>query len=529
MTFRHSRPRSTSVAAAASAAVLVLLLLTGCSRSSHPATVFDRLHSCTTEEGPVDALCGKLEVFENRQAQTGRKIALNIVVLPAVSNDPRPDPLFVLAGGPGAGAADNADLFQPGFERMQVNRDIVLVDQRGTGKSNPLDCKLPEGKLEDLAQVDAYPVDEFKACLAGYDADASLYTTPIAMDDLDDVRAYLGYGKINLYGGSYGTRAGLVYLRRHPQHVRTVILDGVAPPDMTLPVSAPADGRRALDLLLADCEADKTCNERFPGLRQGVRQLLDRLEKHPAHVRLQNPRTGEWAEVDIHRELVAGVLFGALYSPWASSLLPLLIERAEQNDFQPMVAMAFAGEEAADLMSNGMFLSVICSEDVPRVTEQDRERLASDDFLGDMFKNRLKPCAFWPRGDISPGYYEPVKSDAPVLILSGQLDPITPPHWGEHVAQQLSNATHLVVPGTGHGAMGQGCVPRLVQRFLDDGSAANLDTTCVGQIRRPPFFVSNTGPLSEKAQNDDTGKDNDGEPDDHTAPPSDTAPSNNTP
>ena len=497
MTFAQRQLDSTRVVAAATVVGLLLGLFTACSLSSHPVTAFDRLHSCTTAEGPVDALCGKLEVFEDRQAQAGRKIALNIVVLPAVSNDPRPDPLFVLAGGPGAGAAENADLFKPGLERMQINRDIVLVDQRGTGKSNPLDCKLPEGKIEDLTKVDAYPVEEFKACLAGYDADARLYTTPIAMDDLDDVRAYLGYDKINLYGGSYGTRAGLVYLRRHADHVRAVILDGVAPPDMTLPVSAPADGRRALDLLLADCEADAACNERFPGLRGRVQQLLERLEKHPAHVRLQHPRTGEWAEVDIHRELVSSVMFSAFYSPWASSLLPLLIERAEQDDFQPMVAMAFAGEEAADLMSNGMFLSVICSEDVPRVTEQDRARLASDDFLGDMFKSRLKPCEFWPRGEISPEYYEPVRSDAPVLILSGQLDPITPPRWGEHVAQQLPNATHLIVSGTGHGAMGQGCVPRLVSRFLEDGSAANLDTSCVKQISRPPFFVSNTGPRAD--------------------------------
>jgi pimeloyl-ACP methyl ester carboxylesterase len=416
------------------------------------------------------------------------------VALPAFSNDPRPDPLFILAGGPGMGAAENAEMFKRVFERIQRNRDIILVDQRGTGESNPLDCKLPEGKLEDLAKVDEYPIAEFKACLEGYDADPRLYTTPVAMDDLDEVRAFLGYGKINLYGGSYGTRAGLVYMRRHPDAVRAVVLDGVAPTDITLPVSAPADGRRALDLLLADCEADAACNERFPGFRKAVEGLLARLEKQPPRVQLQHPRTGERAEITVRRELIANILMGAFYSPLSSSLLPLLIDRAAQNDFQGLVAMAFAGEDLADLMSNGMFLSVICSEDVPRVTAQDQARLAGDGFLGDMFRYRLQPCEFWPRGEIAADYYDPVKSDAPVLILSGQLDPITPPRWGEHIAQYLPNSKHLVVPGVGHGTMGAGCVPRLMSRFLDDGTAANLETACIEQLRRPPFFVSDTGP-----------------------------------
>lgn len=491
------RPGLNLGAATLCAALGLLFLVSGCSFSPEEITVFDLLEPCSSEEGPVDALCGTVEVFEDRQAQTGRKIDLKVVVLPAVSNDPQPDPLFILAGGPGMGAAENAAMFKRVFERIQINRDIVLVDQRGTGESNPLDCELPYQKLEDLTRIDDYPVEEFRACLEAYDADASLYTTPVAMDDLDDVRAFLGYERINVYGGSYGTRAGLVYLRRHPERVRTVILDGVAPPDMKLPVSAPVDGQRALDLLLADCEADAACNERFPGLREKVKRLLDRLERERPKLRLQHPRTGEWAEVEVGRTVVANTLFGAFYSPLTSSLVPLLIERAEQNDFQPLIAMGFASEDLGELLSQGMFLSVICAEDVPRVTEEDRSRALSESFLGDMFGSRLKPCEFWPRAKVSEDYYQPVKSDVPVLILSGELDPITPPRWGEHVAEHLPNAKHLVVPGVGHGAMGQGCVTRLVSQFLDDGTAADLDVGCIEQLRRPPFFVSSTGPRSD--------------------------------
>jgi pimeloyl-ACP methyl ester carboxylesterase len=170
-----------------------------------------------------------------------------------------------------------------------------------------------------------------------------------------------------------------------------------------------------------------------------------------------------------------------------------LIERAERNDFQPLLAMTFAPEGISELMSQGMFLSVICSEDLPRVTDEDRAR-ATQSFLGNLFESRLKPCEFWPRGEMSDDYYQPVESAAPVLILSGNLDPITPPRWGEHIAAHLSNATHLIVPGVGHGAVGQGCVSRLVSQFLDEGTSASLDTSCIEQLHRPPFFVSTTGP-----------------------------------
>jgi len=480
------------------AVAMLIALASACSLSSEEVTTFDLLEPCTNEEGPVDALCGTVEVFEDRQAQAGRKIALKLVVLPALSNKPSPDPLFILAGGPGMGAAENAALFRRVFERFQTSRDIVLVDQRGTGESNPLDCDSPEPDFEELVNFDADPpLDDVRACLEGYDADPRHYTTSVAMDDLDEVRAFLGYEVINLYGGSYGTRAGLVYLRRHPERVRAVVLDGVAPPDMKLPLSAPLDGQRALDLLIADCEADAACNERFPDLGGKVRGLLARLEKQPARVRLQHPRTGEWADVEIGRPLMANALFGAFYSPLTTSLLPLLIERAEQNDFQAVIAMGFANEDVADLLSPGMFLSVICNEDVPRVTGQDRDRMASESFLGDLFRYRLRPCGFWPRTEIAEEYYEPVKSDAPVLILSGQLDPVTPPRWGDHIAEHLPNARHLVVPGVGHGVMGQGCVTRLVNQFIDEGTAENLDANCIEQLRRPPFFITPAGPRRE--------------------------------
>ena len=207
-----------SIAKAFRLPLLIGLLVAAACSAPKTSSIHDLLETCKSNDGPVDALCGTFEVYEDREAASGRKIPLKIVVLPALGNEPKPDPLFFLAGGPGGGAADMASGIKPAFARIQSERDIVLVDQRGTGDSNPLKCELDEDSLEELSKADEMPLDELRACLEGYDADAKLYTTSIAMDDLDDVRQFLGYGAINVYGGSYGTRAALVYLRRHEEH-----------------------------------------------------------------------------------------------------------------------------------------------------------------------------------------------------------------------------------------------------------------------------------------------------------------------
>ena len=316
---------------------------------------------------PIDAYCGTLKVFENRATKQGRQIDLNIVVLPALSPDPKPDPFFFLAGGPGQGAAQMAKPLREAFRQIVNDRDIVLVDQRGTGKSNPLNCTDEDDSLKAFSESEESLMARLKKCMAGYDADLRLYTTDIAMDDLDDVRAFFGYDKINIYGGSYGTRAALVYLRRHGDRVRTVVLDGVAPPNMRLPLFAPRDVQRAFDRLIADCEADIGCKTTYPNLGTRARALIERLEKDPPLVQVVHPRTGERGELRMTARLVANVIFATLYQPIAASLVPALIARAEQNDFQGLLALAGANDSGATPnMSIGMQLSVICAEDGPR-------------------------------------------------------------------------------------------------------------------------------------------------------------------
>jgi pimeloyl-ACP methyl ester carboxylesterase len=464
-----------------------------CGTGSPSAT--DRLRPCTIDEGPTDAFCGRFDVFENRQAGQGRTIALKIVVLPALSNAPRPDPLFFLAGGPGQGAARMARDVRAAFGRVQATRDVVLVDQRGTGDSNGLECAPDGDTLSSMSESDAIGLARLRTCLAGYDADTRFYTTPIAMEDLDDVRRFLGYDRINIYGGSYGTRAGLVYLRQHHDQVRAIVLDGVAPPDMRLPLYFARDAQRALDRLLADCAATASCGGKYPRLAKRVRALFARLETDPVVVSVTHPRTGAPEDLRVSAELLAGLVTGALYSPMTAAMVPELLVRAEANDFQGLLALATLGEAAGENMSTGMQLSVICAEDVPRIAPGDAEReTAGTVFARHLLTSRMKPCEFWPAGSIAASYYEPVRSDVPALVLSGDVDPVTPPTWGAQVSAHLSRALHLTVPATGHGVLGTGCGQRLVAAFIERGSVDGLDTSCVTSLKRPPFFLSPAGP-----------------------------------
>ena len=481
-------------------AVLAVLVLAGCNQTQATSAI-DKLAPCKGDDTPVDAYCGTLQVFENRDTKQGRQIGLNIVVLPALSADPKPDPFFFLAGGPGQGAAKMAKPLREAFRQILTDRDIVLVDQRGTGKSNPLDCINEDDSLKILNEPEERSIEQLKKCMDGYDADLRFYTTTIAMDDLDDVRAFLGYDSINVYGGSYGTRAALVYMRQHGDRVRTAVLDGVAPTNMRLPLFFPRDAQRAFDRLVADCDADPGCKQRYPNLGGRARALIARLDKNPPLVPIVHPRTGERGEIRMTARILVNVIAATLYQPLAASLMPALIERAEQNDFQGVLALTTPNDTGDPNMSIGMQLSVICAEDFPRITPEEAEKEAAGTmFWPHVMRAQRQGCAFWPRGAVDASFYEPVRSSIPTLILSGEIDPVTPPVWGDEIAKSLSNSKHIVMPGTGHTAGGTGCGRRLIKAFLDAGTHAALDTSCVQRVTRPPYFVTPAGPDPSKGQ-----------------------------
>ena len=484
--------RSTSIFGALAISVIATALACGCRADRAPARKL-ALHPCHLEHVTVETLCGSHEVFEDRAKRDGRRIRLNVAVLPALSPHPAPDPLFILAGGPGQGAVSTASSLSIALDRVRRDRDIVFVDQRGTGKSNPLKCPAHgEPSLQD--RLGGQPEEkELKGCLAAYDADPSLYTTTIAADDLDDVRAELGYAKINLWGGSYGTRAALVYLRRHEDHVRSVTLDGAAPFGLSLPLSVAKDGQRALDRLFDDCAHDPQCNRAFPDLRQRFDAHLASLRAHPAETQVTHPLTGASTPVTIRASGFAGLVRALLYVPELSSLLPFTIDRATKGDYGPLAAQAWTFQSATDI-ATGMFLSVVCAEDVPFVTPAQITTETSGTFLGGEFvAQTIAACNVWPRGSVDADYRKPVHSNVPTLILSGELDPVTPPSYGEEAKRDLPNAEHRIVAGYGHGTTRPGCVGGLIADFLKAGSARGLDPECLHAKKRPPFAVTFAG------------------------------------
>jgi pimeloyl-ACP methyl ester carboxylesterase len=465
-------------------------LLAGCGAVKTQTDALDLLKRCTSKQGPTDGYCGTVEVWENRQTQTGRRISLKVVILPGARRGENPDPLFYLAGGPGQGAADMASDVQQLFRPVLTDRDIVLVDQRGTGESNSLSC---EPKEDEPLSADLEAVLRLlRGCMEGFDADLRLYTTPIAMDDLNQVRESLGYGRINLYGASYGTRAAIAYVRRHPETVRSVVLDSVAPPEMILPLYFARDSQRAFEQLTGACAADPGCAQAFPNLEDRFEQLLARLDRNPERVTVTHPRTGKPEQVTFDRLTISAIVFNALYLPETSAMLPFLIHRATEGDYTGLLALSTAGVGAVDGMSLGMRYSVICAEDAPRVNDETIARETGGSFA----RAFLKPCEFWPRGELPADYYTPFSSEAPTLILSGEFDPVTPPVWGEQIAKQWRNTRHVVVPGIGHGAAMRGCMMRVLRRFLNDVNPAGVDASCAATLHRRPFFLSYAGPAA---------------------------------
>lgn len=480
---------------------VVLVLATSCVSPGPVRRAAERLplEPCRIEGIEERLLCGRLSVWENREARSGRKISLKVVVAPALGEEVAADPLFVFNGGPGGAATELIGEYVAPGSRVRERRDIIFVDQRGTGGSHLLDCKLPgsaddpQGYLSPMLEPAA-----IRACLAELStkADLRLYTTTIAADDLDEVRAWLGYERINLEGGSYGTRMAQVYLRRYPERVRTALLVGLAGMNQHLPLFHARDAKRALDLVLDDCLADPTCEQAFPDVKQELRAVLARLETASADVTLANPLAENHAKVtiEISRGAFAEDLRFLLYGAGTSVAAPLVIHEAFGGNFEPFVRLALLWEPAfRTFMAEGMHLSVTCAEDVPFIAPQDIAPAVEGTYLGDYrVRYSVAACASWPRGSIPGGYHEPVTANVPVLILSGRLDPVTPPSWAEEAARHLPNVKHLVLDQGHHGPGGLSniaCFERIAQDFLDRGTLEGLDVECIATMKRPAWMT----------------------------------------
>jgi len=442
------------------------------------------------------ARCGTYEVFEDRANRSGRKIKLKIVVYPATGPTKAADPLFYIPGGPGSSATEDAPYVAQGLTQIRVRRDLVFVDQRGTGGSNALNCDLfnPASLQSYLGYF--FPLEGVRKCREQLElrANLKLYTTPIAMDDLDEVRAALGYEQINISGASYGTRATLTYVKRHGKHVRAIVLHGVAPTNQLMPRDFPQHTERALNGVIDECGADPTCRVAFPNLRAEAKAVLEKVLRGPVEVDVKQPQTGKSTQVRLSRDLVGEAIRYMLYQSGAASRIPLFIHLAAQGNYVPLAeAAVFYRQQIVASGSNGMYLSVTCAEDLHWIKEGAGERKGVNTFLGDYrLRQQREACTLWPRAEISKVYAEPTKAKVPALILTGQWDPVTPPVYGDIAAKHLPNSLHIVVPSGGHGfggLEGLDCIQKLVAEFVDRGTTKGLDTSCVKSIRRKGFLL----------------------------------------
>jgi pimeloyl-ACP methyl ester carboxylesterase len=458
------------------------------------------LHECRLEHPlrltSVQARCGNLRVPEDRLRPDGAHIDLAIAVVPALNRRAAAPPLFLLAGGPGQAASAMYTSFAAAFARVNRNHDIVLVDQRGTGKSAPLSCDYPEDWQEENDTLPALRKATLD-CLHKYGDRVRFYTTSAAVADLSAVREALGFGAVDLYGVSYGTRVAELYMRRHPESVHAVILDGVTYPEQAIGPETPFDAERALDLIVTRCAKSTDCASAYPDLRQELDALRRQFGPQKTLLSIDDPSSGLPLKIEFGRSMLNAGLRFLSYGSTQAALLPTMVHRATQGALTPLAAeTVITGRQVSDQLSSGMQNSVICSEDAPFFAAAAIDRAAiSRTYQGtDQLDGLVEICKLWPRGPVDSDLHSPLKSAIPTLLLSGEADPVTPPADAERAAVGLLHHRHLVLSGEGHGQAATGCVPRLMAEFLDSAQPEKLDAHCLDRHRPTPFFIGMTGP-----------------------------------
>ena len=464
---------------------------------SAQGTTASGTQACRIEGLPNELQCGVVQRPLDPANPEGVQIGVHYLVVPAMARNKQPDPVLMLAGGPGQSAIGVASAVLPRLTRLNYRRDLVFIDQRGTGKSAPLQCeddsKLPVAQALDFA-VQARRLEQCRAALIRLPhGDLRFYTTAIAMQDFEAVRQQLGAPQWNLIGASYGTRAALEYLRQFPDKVRRTVLDGVAPPDMVLPASFSTDGQAALDASLLACEQEPACAVQYPRLRQQWAALLQGVP-HPISV--NHPVTGLPERFTLTREMLLRSVRTPLYVPTSTAALPAAIDAASQGRFEGLMGLGSAVSIRKGMrVAMGMHFSVVCAEDFPRLA-------AAADKPGSDFGSAdaafyTEACKNWPRGAVPSEFYTVPATGSPVLLLSGGVDPATPPRHGERIAQALSAqdkslVQHIVVPQAGHGVAGVGCMTEVLFRFIDakqNSAALPQDAACATKIPRPGVFI----------------------------------------
>lgn len=440
------------------------------------------------------ARCGSYEVAENPQDPDGKKIKLNIAIAPATGKASEPDPVFFFAGGPGQAASETWVMIRPVLNKIRKSRDIVMIDQRGTGQSNKLEC-VSEIEEDLNREIDLELIrTETEKCLAGLGGDPRFYTTTIAMGDYNLVRQAMGYEKINIMGVSYGTRSAQVYLKLFPDTVRTVTLDSVVPMQLALGQEHAPMLDRSVQSVFEDCAADETCNALFPHQAEELNALIGQLRNEPRQITIINPVSGEPQAMRLSAETLAVAIRFLSYASETQALIPLLVHEAlTTGDLSRLASQAILVMTGLnEMLARGMELSVLCAEDYPFI---DTSADYNDTLIGNLMLEIIElQCGVWPRGDVPQDFHEAVVSDLPVLLMSGERDPVTPPHYAALTAETFPNSLNLVARGQSHSVMKNICLRDITTDFITNGGIEDLDTSCVENIKPAPFFTSLLGP-----------------------------------
>lgn len=450
----------------------------------------------------LTAQCATAQVPLDPENEAAGEHTLAIARIESRRQSGNKDALTLIAGGPGQSAIESFPDIAFAFRHIMRDRDVILVDQRGTGGSGSLDCpeEQSNGTLDsgvaletDLEEVSAQSLD----CLQSLTEDPRLYTTSVAVRDLEDVRQQLGITQWNLYGISYGTRVAMHYLRRYPDAVRTMTLDAIVPPQISLGPDIGLFAQQSLEKIFSRCEENNGCNEAFGNLIEPTLALLDELENTPRTITYEDIATGQLTTTTLTREQLAVTLRLMSYSSQTAAILPsMLFDAIENDNLAPLVRQAeMQSESLGQALSTGMHHAVVCTEDVPFFTKTD-ETTTKPSYLGNDVLGAIKAtCESWPAGIIDEQFKQPLESDTPTLILSGGADPITPPAYGELALQTLGNAKHIINESQGHMQAPFGCMPILLAQFVEIADAQSLDTDCLERLRPTPFFVDASGPL----------------------------------
>jgi pimeloyl-ACP methyl ester carboxylesterase len=440
----------------------------------------------------LPAQCATFDVPEDRNQPTGRKIALNIAWLPATSDsNAAPDPVFFLAGGPGQSAVETYPGFDQVFAEVRKRRDVILVDQRGTGKSNLLSCDAVEDDNDTSPEAMQTAAQLCVEALSQH-ADLRFYTTTDAIADLDAVREAIGAAQINLVGVSYGTRVAQQVAMRHAQATRSIVLDSVVPNTLMLGNIFARNLDDALALQFAQCSKDAVCKEKLGDPRAELDKLLTKLRAQPVTVQYRDATTGEAATGVLRAETVAGLVRMYAYMPLVASLLPKLIHEANNGHYDNLMALSqMMSDGMKDSMAIGMQLSVTCSEDSDSMVARQED---ANTVLGNVMPTGMSAmCKVWPRGEVPADFHQALATNVPALVLSGDFDPVTPPRYGEEVVKSLPNGHHFVLRGQGHSVLGVGCMPKLFAQFVEKADAKALDGKCLDSLSYVVPFTSFNG------------------------------------